>query len=345
MLILLSILIIISGYSFSQATLVMVKKGDFWGYINLTGEVVVEIKYEKCKPFNSGFAKVGAIFFVNTKGEFFNVRNYIKAGLRGVREFSNGLLAVNISNSWGFINTSGELIIPSVYEYSTDFKNGFALVKKGKEFLIIDKKGNEQKIIRNEKGKITHVKEFSEGMAPIKISKKWGFVNENGEIVIEGKYESVGEFNGGLAWAKQSGLSGKRVGYINKKGEQIVGPIFIRAKNIDIKSGLARIVKLDGKKGYINMDGDVIHFANSREYKNFVGGMCRESEHAGDSKIGYLNSEGEWAIKPIFNIARDFNNGYAPAKSEGKWGVINKKGEWVLKTEYDDIKRVYFVNE
>ncbi len=333
-----------SAESFSQDTLAMVRKGELWGFINLKGEVVIDVKYPTCKPFNSGYSKVGGIFFVNTKGERISIRTYIKSGLMGVREFSDGLLAVKVSNYWGYMNTSGEVVISAAYDYSTDFNGGYAIVKKGKEYFVIDKKGKEQKIMLGGKSKVTAVREFSEGLAAVEISKKWGFINTKGEVVVEGQYLSSGSFFGGLAWVKHRTRKGNRVGYINQKGEEIVGPIMIRAKNFDPISGLAIVVGLDGKKAYVNTKGEVINFENSREYKNFWGGMCRDSEHAGDAKIGFLNSSGEWIIKPTYDIARDFNHGYASVRKDGKWGLINLKGEWILETEYDDIKRIYIVD-
>ncbi len=343
-LIILSFLIIISGSSFSQDTLVLARKDGLWGYINLQGKAVIDFKYKKCNLFKSGFSKIGETAFINKKGEDFNVRNHIKVGIDKVREFSDGLLAVKTIKYWGYMNAAGELVIPTEYKYCTDFKDGYAMVKKDKEFLILDKKGGEQKIAKNEKDKITAVKKISEGLAPIKISKKCGFIDEQGNIVIEAEYESVGYFKRGLAWVKYSTNRGKRGRYINKKGEDVAESTFIRAKNFDPISGLARIVGLDGKKAYVKLDGDVIHFDNSREYKNFVGGMCRESEYAGDAKIGYLNKDGEWAIKPTFKLAKDFNHGYAPVYISGDWGIINEKGEWVIEPKYYDIIGICLVD-
>jgi len=72
--------------------------------------------------------------------------------------------------------------------------------------------------------------------------------------------------------------------------------------------------------------------------------MCRETKYAGDAKIGYLNKAGEWAIKPNFDVAKDFDNGYAAVRINNLWGIINTKGEWILETKYDDIKGFYPVN-
>ena len=57
---------------------------------------------------------------------------------------------------------------------------------------------------------------FSEGLAPVKINGKWGFIDLKGLLCIPAIYEKVEPFLGGLANVSQN----KRKGYIDKKGNQ-----------------------------------------------------------------------------------------------------------------------------
>ena len=43
------------------------------------------------------------------------------------------------------------------------------------------------------------VKRFQEGLAPVCIGDKWGFVDNNGELVVKPKFKSVSGFNNGTA--------------------------------------------------------------------------------------------------------------------------------------------------
>lgn len=59
-------------------------------------------------------------------------------------DFNEGLAAVvNAKNRYGFINTSGELVIPNTYNKVEPFKEGKAKVTLGDRTFYIDKKGNE----------------------------------------------------------------------------------------------------------------------------------------------------------------------------------------------------------
>ena len=70
---------------------------------------------------------------------------------------------------------------------------------------------------------------FSEGLAGVQENTremeglphlgKWGFVNHNFETVIPFKFSEIEMFVGGLSYAKISGTTYDKEGYINKKGE------------------------------------------------------------------------------------------------------------------------------
>lgn len=47
-----------------------------------------------------------------------------------------------------------------------------------------------------------------------------------------------------------------------------------------------------------------------------------------NGKWGYINSEQQVVIPARFDDAKEFKNGKAAAKLNGKWGFIDKRGEW-----------------
>lgn len=334
-------LILIGIQSFAQDTLAMYREGSQWGFINLKGEVVLEAKFGICKGFNSGLAKIGKDKFVRVNGDIFYVRNYIKRNLLDVREFRDGFLGVKVSKYWGYINTEGEIVIKPKYKYITDFVDGYAAAQTKEGFFIIDKKGVEKRVGINREKKISYIKKFSGGMAPVEYRGRWGFVNQKGEIVVEPDYLAVGYFKGGLAWAK---TKDEKIGFINKKGEWVIEPIFVMAKDFDIVSGLAKVKGVGIDKGYVNMKGEIKQFENTRDHQRYFDGMCRDTKTLGNAKWGYLDKEGNWATKRIFGIANHFNNGYAIVRTKGKWGIINKKGEWVVEPKYGYLKGMYPVD-
>jgi len=337
--VLFAITIIITAQSFGQEVLAMFRgdNGKF-GFLNMKGEVVIEPKYTStCKSFRSGMAKIDKTHFINLKDE----RIYPKHRVIEAGEYSDGLVAIKTTKNWGYMNRAGELVIPDIYKYVTDFDNGYAVVKKKNDYFIIDKEGNEQQVMVSANEKIKNIKKITEGLAPIEIAGHFGFINEKGKIAIGTMFLGVGYFNGGIAWAR---TVNNKIGFIDKTGNWVIEPVFDSAREFDTVSGLAKVHGKEGW-GYVNMKGELKQFDNSRDHQRFFDGMCRETKQMGNAKSGYLNSEGNWAIEPIFGIAGHFNNGFANVRFNGKWGIINKKGEYVVESKYSYIDKPHLAEE
>ncbi len=61
-----------------------------------------------------------------------------------------------------------------------------------------------------------NVRSFSEGLAPVQATnKRWGYVNEKQQWIIQPRFEDAHEFKNGKAAVRQNG----RWGFINKSGE------------------------------------------------------------------------------------------------------------------------------
>jgi len=137
-----------------------------------------------------------------------------------------------------------------------------------------------------------------------------GYMNRNGDVIIEPQYEWAFPFHDGLA----------RVLRVHK------------TENKDV----ARITF-----DYINMKGEVIIETNSREVHNFSEGYLAMPR---DGKWGYIDKSGEYVIEPVYVGAREFSEGLAavtvaikPKTPEGrdyKWKYINKKGTTIFETDF-----------
>lgn len=74
---------------------------------------------------------------------------------------------------------------------------------------------------------------------------------------------------------------------------------------------------------------------NARFYSNsMIGGFI--SAYGENGLYGFLTPEGRWAVKPKFDWAQNFVNGYAIVKEKGKTGIIDTDGKWAVKPSYDD---------
>jgi len=322
----------------SQTYLTQVKPegSKFWGYANEEGELIIPAKYKKCFPFSGGFAVVyinKTYSFIKPDGSLLNTKvkdfRLAKSSLFGLQGFSNGMVQVKLGDKWGYLNTEGELVIEAKYDDASFFSQGFAIVKIGEGFLIIDKQGNETPVTISGIKKLKH---FSEDLAVFtSLNGKIGFINTKGEVVIDPQFLSTGYFINGVAWAKNES---KELGYINKTGEWVIDAKFMAGKNFDPISGLAR-VKYNDQWAYVTMSGDIKMIKDTDVWGDFNNGLAKGRK---DGKLGFFDKTGAFVIEPKFEGVRNFKNGFAAAKLNGKWGMINAKGEWIIQPEYIGIK-------
>ncbi|EAK0978971.1 WG repeat-containing protein [Campylobacter lari] len=83
-----------------------------------------------------------------------------------------------------------------------------------------------------------------------KLNGKWGFIDKNGEIIINPIFDNVSNFKENLASVKING----KWGFINESGKFITEPIFNYAWNF--KENFASI-RLKEKWGFINKNGNI----------------------------------------------------------------------------------------
>ncbi|MGL4567916.1 MAG: WG repeat-containing protein [Fusobacteriaceae bacterium] len=91
------------------------------------------------QPFSDGLAVVeigGKYGFIDKSGNLVIPAKFDKAW-----EFSDGLANVEIDGKWGFIDKSGNLVIPAKFDYTWGFSDGLALVEINGKWIYIDKKG------------------------------------------------------------------------------------------------------------------------------------------------------------------------------------------------------------
>jgi len=72
------------------------------------------------------------------------------------------------------------------------------------------------------------VRDFSEGIAAVRVGDNWGYINENGAEICEIRYEAVGDFQSNLGVVDKEG---KRC-YLNKNGEEVTVTNFMNEEMI-----------------------------------------------------------------------------------------------------------------
>lgn len=293
------------------------------GYIDESGAVVIEPRFEEVGRFSDGLAAVvlnGEGVFIDAGGAVV-VRPPEDAVVRPrFACFSEGLAALPSSTGdvYGYIDTTGAWVVEPRFE---------------------------------EAGPL------SEGRACVAIDGRYGYVDGSGALVIEPQFAEAGRFSYGRALVEVEG----GFGYIDRTGALAIEPRFDFATGFC--EGLAAVAVYgesgDYDSGYIDVNGDwVIRFPTVRlssgevtpqapllnDLSGFAEGLAvaQRWDGASDSYLtGYLDKTGAWAIEPVFSEAYPFSEGRAVVSTydedEGgyAYGYIDRSGNLVIEARYE----------
>lgn len=237
------------------------KEGDFYGYINPKGEWVTKPIYEWAMPFSEQIAvveannkfglldtkgkeilpptyesispfKEGRATFVdkegmgvlNKKGKVLTKKHYSYVG-----DYKEGLAMILTYDEggtqyYGYINKSGNEVIPPTYTEASDFNNGKALVKiKDDEYALINKKGQVITPINK-----PFVYGYQDGTMVYsdKVGGPQGYLDTKGEVIIPADFVFAEPFRDGVAVVGHSPTYRGEEGLIDKIGKWIYEPTY-----------------------------------------------------------------------------------------------------------------------
>jgi hypothetical protein len=166
-----------------------IRVNDEISYIDKRGNIVINTGYPYGTAFSGGIAKVwtgDSSKYIDTAGQI-----VLKLDGMGHQDFKEGLASIRINKHNFYINRKGETVIDSINSdwVCFDYSDGLARVtipgtnhKSG----FIDKTGELVIPI-----KYSNVRSFSEGLAAFKDSSLWGFINKKGDTIISPQFENI----------------------------------------------------------------------------------------------------------------------------------------------------------
>lgn len=169
-----------------------------------------------------------------------------------------------------------------------------------------------------------HVEKESnaEGRFPIYEDAAWGFIDQNGQIVIEPQFKDVSNFSEGLAAFKS--VHDGRWGYVNQNGDIVVEPVFDSAS--PFFDGRAIVIK--GQQGVIDKAGNLVVDPVQKRITKF-------SRNRAFILVGnnwkLIDDQGDYVTQNSFKQVGTFREGLAPFHGFNNdysiSGYINTDGE------------------
>lgn len=171
-------------------------KNNKCGYLDYNGNVAIEEQYTEAEPFREGLAKVlkpgrKHKCFIDFSGE--EKFNTIK--FECVGGFSNGYAIVRKQNLYGYIDHTGEVVIPLIYINAGPFSQGLAAVKN-KDGLYGYINSNGKEVILP---KFEEAGRFKKGLARVRYQHGWGLINRSGLFVVDPQFMRIFQVTKSLA--------------------------------------------------------------------------------------------------------------------------------------------------
>lgn len=265
---------------------------------------------------------------------------------------NESLIGCGKNGKFGFIDKTGKVVIPFVYEDVYAFSEGLACVKKNGKYGFIDRKG--KLVIDYQFDKYSLFRSpspFEGGIALVFKNKKYGFIDKTGKYVIEPAFDDCNSLlnQEGVAAVCQNG----KWGFIDRKGNFIVEPQFedcsgscemVHVNDADpsahpfitdmtsFVNGIS-IVNKDGKSYYVDNSGKRIPTQDSYELGEFI--MPDAAQVIKDGKIGLIDRTGKTLVEPKFE-AMTMGKKLSVVRMGGKWGIIDRTGKFIIEPYYDN---------
>ncbi|MCL2072312.1 MAG: WG repeat-containing protein [Marinilabiliaceae bacterium] len=168
------------------------------------------------------------------------------------------------------------------------------------------------------------------GWYKVSEKKKFGFIDEKGNIVVPIIYEGTGwVYSDGLLLVRKN-----KWGYVNRQGQEVIPLIYDEAH--PFSNGVARI-KRDKKCGIIDTTGAEILPIVYDEIKNFSWGAALVKR---EGKWGVIDTTYREICKPVYDDIGIFGEvlfDFAFVKREDKWGIIDMQWKEVIPAQYEAI--------
>ena len=164
---------------------------------------------------------------------------------------------------------------------------------------------------------------------PVKISNRWGLINGEGKLVIQPRYEAIGDFKlYGYAVMQREG----KVGMLNRQGHEVMAP---RYEDLRVLDSLLIAVMDQGQWMVVNLQGRVILPKGYDRLLVWEGGYLA---YRLNQKWGVMDREGRSLVPAQYDEVQLKQKHYFQTSNEGRLGLYLLSGKELLSPVTEQIE-------
>lgn len=263
--------------------------------------------------------------------------SFIQNTYTEVSAFCLGLCAVKLAdtNGWGYIDERGSQRTSMNYRYTAPFCSSLApVITEDGEAYFIDQSGNKKQIMPDNVN-IVSVGALFDDKFVIFDGDKYAYYTSERKYAF-GDFEYAGIMTNGRALVKQNG-TWKIIDTNNVQiSENTYQDVYIDELGRTFQNERAFVKTQDGWI-MIDTEGQKIGEDIYEDVKLFIEDNSLAAVKI-NGKWGYIDKDGNQIIKPQFDDARSFSNGLAAIMKNGYWGYSNIAGDIVIDTIFQDAR-------
>lgn len=269
-----------------------------WGYADAAGTLVVDDRYQSTRTFRDGMGGVrldNRWGFVDASGA-----EVISPRFVSIDSFSEGYAFVRLADySRAYVDRTGAAVtlpedLPELDNHDhSDVRDGAALVRVDGEYRFLVMDGSDASGTPLFEAAFADARPFHEGVAPVRVSDRWGLIDKTGAFVVSPRWIEMGAFGEGLAPVR---TDGDDWGFVDTQGRVAIAPAWDEAR--PFAGGRAAV--RDGRRwGFAAPDGSTVIAPQFDEVRDFRGGAAQIRRFVGDdTHVGYVDEQGEWLWYP-----------------------------------------------
>lgn len=283
-----------------------------------------------------------------------------KADKIGVQAYAAFPMPVCTAGKCGAVNRDGTFAVVPAYLWVDHFSEGVAAVK-------VSYRHNYLYGYVNDVGRVIWQPQFPtkarsyRGFIQIDIDGRSGLIDRDGKMVLWPQFGFAVPFTSDLFWVTEErvvaqGNNGTRKflfdaprpslngvidtdvmpkgkwGLVDRKGTWVRRPEFLAIRAFDPENVGLMWAKTKAGWGLLRSD---LSWQVEPQFDDVGRIWDGLATIVVDRRSGFVDINGQTAIKPSFDGVLEFAGAYAPAKSGNLWGLIDRTGVWVMEPQFD----------
>ncbi len=239
-----------------------------------------------------------------------------------------GLWVMVEDGKFGYATRSGKVVVPATFDECGSFTDGFAPVRRGSEWGIIDSDG--KWVLEPSYSEMRRV-EGDHTLLRYRSGIRWGVLRNDGKVLTTAKFDEVGHGGYGVVTVR----IGDKWGLVTDRGCTVLEPQF---EGVGAVTPYVVAVSKSNLWGLVSLDGSVVQepvfssLSSGGAGGPFVGRM----RLAGGGSV-LLDERGKRITAPAADDYLRVGNDRAFFRQDEKWGLMTTAGEVLIEATYDDV--------